>query len=36
MYFDIYKEEEVRRYGETEKTIYDFLTTASAVRMRYE
>lgn len=32
---DIHKKE-VRRYGETEKTIYDFLTPAYAVRMRYE
>lgn len=27
MYFDIYKKGEVRRCGETEKMIYEFLTT---------
>lgn len=35
MYFDIHKKG-VRGYGEIEKTIYDFLASASAVRMRYE
>ena len=35
MYFDIHKKE-VCRYGETKKTIYDFLTTASTDGMWYE
>ncbi len=33
MYFDICKKREVCRCGETEKTMYDFLTAAYADRM---